>query len=87
MLSVADNGGRKCPAGTRFLQENAMRVEVDLDRCEGNAICVGIDPDLFELNDDEQAEVKVAPIPADREAHAMQAIAECPRAALRRVED
>lgn len=38
-----------------------MRVEVDLDRCEGNAICVGIDPDLFDLNDDEQAEVKMAP--------------------------
>ncbi|MDD7812807.1 ferredoxin [Mycolicibacter sinensis] len=64
-----------------------MRVEVDLDRCEGNAICVGIDPDLFDLNDDEQAVVKMAPVPADREAHAMQAIAECPRAALRRVED
>lgn len=64
-----------------------MRVEVDLDRCEGNAICVGIDPDLFDLNDDEQAEVKLAPIPADRVAHAEQAIAECPRAALRRVED
>lgn len=59
-----------------------MRVEVDLDRCEGNAICVGIDPDLFELNDDEQAHVKVAPIPADKETHALQAIDECPRAAL-----
>lgn len=64
-----------------------MRVEVDLDRCEGNAICVGIDQDMFELNDDEQCNVKVAPIPADHEARAMQAIAECPRAALRRVED
>lgn len=64
-----------------------MRVEVDLDRCEGNAICVGIDQDMFELNDDEQCNVKVAPIPKDHEARAMQAIAECPRAALRRVED
>lgn len=64
-----------------------MRVEVDLDRCEGNAICVGIDPELFELNDEEQAEVKLAPVPADKEAHAIQAITECPRAALRRVDD
>lgn len=64
-----------------------MRVEVDLDRCEGNAICVGIDPDLFELNDDEQVAVKVTPIPADREKHAQQAVAECPRAALREVGD
>jgi ferredoxin len=70
-----------------LFEESVMRVEVDLDRCEGNAICVGIDPELFELNDDEQAVVKMAPVPADREAHAMQAIAECPRAALRRVDD
>ncbi len=61
-----------------------MRVEVDLDRCEGNAVCVHIDPDLFELNDDDQCVVKVAPIPADKEAHAERAIDECPRAALRR---
>lgn len=59
-----------------------MRVEVDRDRCEGNAVCVGIDPDLFELDDDDYAVVKVAPIPADKEAHAQQAVEECPRAAL-----
>jgi ferredoxin len=65
-------------------EEDVVRVVVDLDRCEGNAICVGIDPDLFELNDDEQCHVKIAPVPADKEAHAMQAIDECPRAALAR---
>jgi ferredoxin len=47
-----------------------MRVVVDPDRCEGNAICVGIAPDLFELD--------------EQEALAEQAIAECPRAALSR---
>lgn len=61
-----------------------MKVEVDLDRCEGNAICVGIAPDLFELNDDEYCVVKVAVVPADREAAATRAIDECPRAALNR---
>lgn len=61
-----------------------MRVEVDRDRCEGNAVCVGIDPDLFDLDDDDYAVVKVAPVPADKEAHAEQAISECPRAALLR---
>jgi len=59
-----------------------MRVEVDLDRCEGNAICVGIDSDLFDLDDNEQARVLITPIPADKETHALQAIDECPRAAL-----
>ena len=35
-----------------------MRVEVDRDRCEGNAVCVGIAPDLFDLDDEDYAVVK-----------------------------
>ena len=37
-----------------------MRVHVDRDRCEGNAICVGIAPDLFELDDDDYASFRGA---------------------------
>ncbi|MGP4055044.1 ferredoxin [Mycobacterium sp. 4D054] len=59
-----------------------MRVEVDRDRCEGNAVCVGIAPDLFELDDDDYAVVKSDPVPPEEEAVAEQSIAECPRAAL-----
>jgi ferredoxin len=61
-----------------------MRVEVDLDRCEGNAVCVGIAPEVFDLDDDDYAVVKVAVVPADQEELVEQAIAECPRAALNR---
>jgi ferredoxin len=61
-----------------------MRVEVDRDRCEGNAVCVGIAPDLFELDDEDYAVVKVDQVPADLEDAAEQSIAECPRAALKR---
>ncbi|CAM5740373.1 ferredoxin [Mycolicibacterium aubagnense] len=61
-----------------------MRVEVDHDRCEGNAVCVGIAPDLFDLDDNDYAVVKADAVPADQEALAEQAIAECPRAALLR---
>ena len=61
-----------------------MHVEVDRDRCEGNAVCVGIAPDLFKLDDDDYVMVTKDPIPADQEALAEQAIAECPRAALSR---
>ena len=61
-----------------------MRVEVDRDRCEGNAVCVGIAPELFELDDEDYAIVTADPIPADQEALAEQANAECPRAALNR---
>lgn len=61
-----------------------MRVVVDRDRCEGNAICLGIAPDLFRLDEDEYAIVTADPIPADQEELALQAIADCPRAALSR---
>jgi ferredoxin len=59
-----------------------MRVEVDHDRCEGNAICVGIAPDLFDLDEEDYAVMKVDEIPAGQQDLAEQAIAECPRAAL-----
>jgi ferredoxin len=61
-----------------------VRVEVDRDRCEGNAVCVGIAPDLFDLDDEDYAVVKQDPVAADQENLAEQAIAECPRAALLR---
>ena len=61
-----------------------MRVEVDRDRCEGNAVCVGIAPDLFDLDDEDYAVMKVDEIPADQEELPEQSIAECPRAALLR---
>jgi len=61
-----------------------MRVEVDRDRCEGNAVCVGIAPDLFELDEEDYVMVTKDPIPAAEEALVEQAIAECPRAALTR---
>ena len=61
-----------------------MRVVVDRDRCEGNAVCVGIAPELFGLDDEDYAFVTSDPIPADQEELAEQAIAECPRAALTR---
>ena len=61
-----------------------MRVVVDRDRCEGNAICVGIDPELFQLDDEDYVMITANPIPADAEERAEQAIAECPRAALTR---
>ena len=65
-------------------KEAVVRVIVDRDRCEGNAVCLGIAPDIFDLDDEDYAVVKTDPIPPDQEDLAEQAIAECPRAALLR---
>ena len=59
-----------------------MRIEVDRDRCEGNAVCVGIAPDLFDLDDEDYAVIKSDPVPDDQEDVAEQSVNECPRAAL-----
>ena len=59
-----------------------MRVEVDQDRCEGNAVFVGIAPDLFDLDDEDYAVIKADPVPEGQEDLAEQSVAECPRAAL-----
>ncbi|GJO38524.1 hypothetical protein NJB1604_05770 [Mycobacterium marinum] len=40
-----------------------MRVVVDRDRCEGNAFCVNIAPEVFILDDDEYAVVIAEPVP------------------------
>ncbi|MDG5481182.1 ferredoxin [Mycolicibacterium gadium] len=64
-----------------------MRVDVDRDLCESNAVCVGIAADIFELDDDDLAVVTVDEIPADREADARQAVQLCPKIALTLRED
>lgn len=61
-----------------------MRVVVDRDRCEGNAFCVNIAPEVFQLDDDEYAMVMTEPVPVEQESLVQQAIEACPRAALSR---
>ena len=64
-----------------------MRVDVDRDLCESNAVCVGIAADIFELDDEDLAVVTVDEIPNDREADVRQAVQLCPKIALTLRED
>jgi ferredoxin len=60
-----------------------MRVIVDLDQCEANGVCVGIAPDVFELDDEDVLHIAVSDVPADRLADVEAAVARCPKVALR----
>lgn len=51
-----------------------MRVVVDRDRCEGNAFCVNIAPQVFQLDEDEYAVVITVPVPIQMETLVNQAI-------------
>ena len=59
-----------------------MRVQVDRDACEANAICEGLVPEVFEVDDDDVMHINgdtVPPALADAVRHAVRS---CPKAAL-----
>ena len=59
-----------------------MKVSVDYDSCEANAVCVGIAPHLFDLDDDENLHVLLE-FPPDGELElARRAVDSCPKRAL-----
>ena len=57
---------RECARAEARFKEGAVRVIVDCDQCEGNAVCLGIAPDIFDLDDEDYAVVKTDPIPPTR---------------------
>lgn len=63
-----------------------MRVEVDAGSCEANAVCAGLVPDVFELDDDDQLHILVAEVPPQRADRVRHAVRSCPKAALRLIE-
>ncbi|ATD72123.1 MULTISPECIES: ferredoxin [Gordonia] len=64
-----------------------MRIKADFDLCESNAICVGMAPDFFDLDDDDYLVILQEEIPADRVEELRQVAANCPKSALSVVED
>ena len=58
-----------------------MKFKVDQDACVGCGACEGACPDVFGLVDD-KSQVKVAPVPAESEACALEAEEGCPVQAI-----
>jgi ferredoxin len=64
------------------LRERGMRIAVDVDLCESNAICAGIAPDVFDLGADDTVQVlREAPEEADRQ-RVEEAVRRCPKQAI-----
>ncbi len=59
-----------------------MKVKVDFDLCESNALCEGIAPDVFELDDDDYLQLKTDEVTDENRSLIEQAVASCPRAAI-----
>jgi ferredoxin len=59
-----------------------IRVTVDHELCEGNAICAGLAPELFEIGDDSRVRVLDEHPPDHLRRHAEEAVRRCPRQAI-----
>ncbi|HEX4062018.1 MAG TPA: ferredoxin [Streptosporangiaceae bacterium] len=59
-----------------------MRVRVDYDLCESNAVCAGLVPHVFEVDDDDNMNILMDQIPANLEGQVRHAVQSCPKAAL-----
>ena len=63
------------------------KVEVDFDLCESNAMCEALAPDVFRIDDDDFLQVDDATVTDENRDRVQQAVAACPKSALRIVED
>jgi ferredoxin len=63
------------------------RVEVDYDLCESNALCEAVAPDVFELDDNDDLQIEDGTVTDENRSRVEQAVASCPKTALRIIED
>ena len=59
-----------------------MRVVVDFDLCESNAICMGIIPEVFEVRDDDFLYILNETPPESDRAKIEEAVQRCPKQAI-----
>jgi ferredoxin len=64
-----------------------MKVRVDPLQCEAHGVCVGLAPEVFDLDDDEVLHIR-RPSPSGEVAGRVRhAVRSCPKAALSVAED
>jgi ferredoxin len=59
-----------------------MKVSVDELACEANGVCVGLAPEVFELDDEDRLHILLPEPPAEARDRVRHAVRSCPKAAL-----
>ena len=59
-----------------------MKVRVDRDACEANAVCAGLVPEVFEVDDEDVLHIKMDEIRPAWPSRCRHAVRSCPKAAL-----
>jgi ferredoxin len=58
------------------------KVEVDYGLCESNGVCMGVIPEVFDLDDEDDLHVLQDEITPDNEEQIREAVRQCPRQAI-----
>jgi len=64
-----------------------MKIRIDYDLCEGNAVCMKVAPEVFVVGDDDRAHLVNDNPGPDLQSKVDAAIRRCPRQALSLVDD
>jgi ferredoxin len=71
------------PSLASGVKTGSMRVEVDRDACEANAVCAGLAPEVFAVDDGDNLNILLESVPARLQDAVSHAVRSCPKAALR----
>jgi ferredoxin len=64
-----------------------MKIKVDFDLCESNALCEALAPANFQIDDDDFLQILDERVTDEHRDVVMQAVAACPKSAISVVED
>lgn len=59
-----------------------MKVEVDFDLCEANAVCMDVCPEVFRVEEDDTLTILMDEVPEDLRSKVEDAVRLCPRQAI-----
>lgn len=60
-----------------------MKVMVDFDLCEANAVCMDVAPEVFRVDDNDMLHVLIESPPESLRKKVQDAVRLCPRQAIR----
>ena len=58
------------------------KMKVDWGLCESNGVCMGIIPEVFQLEDDDTLTILQEDVTPENEAQVRDAVRQCPRQAI-----
>lgn len=64
------------------MTEEEATIVVDWDECEANAVCEGILPEIFHVDDDDNLQVSNEHPPAELLGKVQEAVDMCPKRAI-----